>query len=60
MKIVYVNGEMIVTHSSGHVNRYDKAYLEKLRTQQQKLIDEESKIITDLTGRINAVDASRI
>lgn len=58
MKIEYKNGEMIITHPSGHVDKYQRTDIEREKVSMQ---DQAAKIqdgIAALDGYISKIQTS--
>lgn len=58
MNIEYKNGKKIVTHSTGHVDTYDKAHCEKQLEREKLRATETQSAITEIESSIEAIDES--
>lgn len=58
MDITYNNGEMIVTHPSGHIDKYDQVDIEQRKAKVQKRIDERKELLVFYSEIIVAIQNS--
>lgn len=58
MKIEFKKDEMIVTHPSGHVDRYQQMDLEMQKVMIQEQIEELEKSRTDYAHKISSIQTS--
>lgn len=58
MKIKFKNGEMIITHPSGHVDRYQQSDLDMQKAMVQDQIDELKSAQDVLTNYISEIQNS--
>jgi len=58
MKVEYKEGKMIVKHSSGHIDTYEKSDCEKWLTSAQLRVTEAEVSVTEIEDIIKAIDES--
>jgi len=58
IKIEYKKGEMVLTHPSGHVDRYQRTDLEMQRVNIQEQIADLQKSRTGIVNRITLIQES--
>jgi len=58
MTIEFINGEMIITHPSGHVDRYQPADLDMQKVEIRDQIDELQNAQDVLTNYVSEIQSS--
>ena len=58
MIINFKKGEMLVQHSTGHVDKYQRLDIENLKTQEESLIRESQEKIKALNEYISKITLS--
>jgi hypothetical protein len=58
MKVEYKQGEMIITHESGHVDKYQRADLEWLRVLEVRNRNESANKIAAIDSDISKINLS--
>ncbi len=56
MKIIYKKDTMVIEHPSGHVDRYSKAYLEKLKRDAEREFQDANDSVIDINKHIINVE----
>jgi len=60
MIIEYKNGDMIVTHESGHVDTYNIEHIEKFKSNIVKTITRRQETEAGIDEHLEAMNASKI
>ncbi len=58
METIYNNGEMIIKHPSGHIDKYDQFDIEQRKVTVQKRIDEHNELLVFYANIIAAIQNS--
>lgn len=58
MRTEFKNGEMVITHESGHVDKYQAADLANLKVTEQKLLTANRARVDQVDGNIQKIQKS--